>query len=126
MKATTVDYFKTISIPGVSKIVTTENYLLKLLWTVVILCVFGVGVFIISQAVADFYKFDKITNIERVYPENVTFPAITICYYEGYQREHYIDGLLIETDTVSINLLKKFVAFRKLVFIHLKTILTFK
>ena len=126
VKAKTVDYFKTISIPGVPQIVTTESYLLKLLWTVVILAVFGFGFENISLTVADFYKFDKITNIERFYPENVKFPAITICNYEGYQREHYIDGLLIETDTVSINLLKKFVALRKLVFIHLKTILTFK
>jgi len=43
----------------------------------VILAVFGYGFENISQAVADFYKFDVITNIERVNPENVTFPAIT-------------------------------------------------
>ena len=79
MKAKTVDYFKTVSIPGVSQIVTTESYLLKLLWTVVILCVFGFGFENISQAVADYYKFDKITNIERVTQNTVTFPAITIC-----------------------------------------------
>jgi len=113
VKATTVDYFKTISIPGVSKIVTTENYLLKLLWTVVILCVFGVGVFIISQAVADFYKFDKITNIERVYPESVTFPAITICTFQGYSREHYRNGSLIKKDErVYTNLLGQFLNFQ--------------
>ena len=92
---------------------TTENYLLKLLWTVVILCVFGVGVFIISQAVADFYKFDKITNIERVYPESVTFPAITICTFQGYSREYYINGSLIKKDeNVYTNLLKQFLNFQ--------------
>ena len=109
MKATTVDYFKTISIPGVPQIVTTESYLIKLLWTVVILFVFGVGFENISEAVADFYKFDKITNIERVYPESVTFPAITICTHEGrYKREHYRNGSLIKRDRVLTNLLKNF------------------
>jgi hypothetical protein len=86
----------------------------------VILAVFGFGFENISLTVADFYKFDKITNIKRFYPENVTFPAITICNYEGYQREHYIDGLLIETDTVSIILLKKFVDFEKTRFYSFK------
>ena len=120
VKAKTIEYFKTISIPGVHQIVTTESYLLKLLWTVVILAVFGFGCDNISQAVADFNKFDKITNIERVNPENVAFPAMTICTYEGYMREHYINGLLIETDTVSTNLLKKFVDFKRSFFFSFK------
>jgi len=94
--------------------VTTESYPIKLLWTVVILCVFGLGFENISQAVADYYKFDKITNIERVNPENVTFPAITICTSEGYRREHYINGSLIKNDEdiVSTNLLKQFLDFK--------------
>jgi len=113
VKAKTVDYFKTISIPGVSQIVTTESYLLKLLWTVVILCVFGFGFDNISQAVADYYKFDVITNIERVTPENVTFPAITLCTLDGYWRDHYRDGRLVINDRVknNSNLLKQFIIF---------------
>ncbi len=113
VKANTVDYFKTISIPGVSQIVTTESYLLKLLWTVVILCVFGFGFDNISQAVADYYKYDVITNIERVTPENVTFPAITLCTLDGYWRDHYRDGRLVINDRVknNSNLLKQFIIF---------------
>ena len=76
-----------------------------------ILGVFGAGFYIISQAVADFNKFDKITNIERVYPENVTFPAIIICTSEGYSREHFINGSLIQRDIVYTNLLKQFLDF---------------
>jgi hypothetical protein len=101
--------------------VTTESYLLKLLWTVVILCVFGVGFENISEAVADYYKYDKITNIERVYPENVTFPAITICTDQGYARGHYRNGSLIRTNRVSTNLLKHFLEFRNTYFYSLKT-----
>ncbi len=111
IKAKTFEYFKTISIPGVSQIVTSKSYLLKLLWTVVILVVFGFGFDNISQAVADYYKFDKITNIEGVYPESVTFPAIIICISEGYSREHYRNGLLIKKDNVFTNLLKQFLDF---------------
>jgi len=76
--------------------VTTESYLLKLLWTVLILCAFGFGFDNISQAITDYYKFDKITNIERVAPENVTFPAITVCIEPRYFRDHYLNDSLIE------------------------------
>jgi hypothetical protein len=99
VKAKAVDYFKTISIPGVSKIVTTESYLFKLFWTLLVLLIFGFGIENISQAVADFYKYDKITNIERVNPENVTFPAITICT-DGYSKENYINGLFTKSEKV--------------------------
>jgi hypothetical protein len=77
----------------------------------VILGVFGFGFGNISEAVADYYKFDKITNIERVNPENVTFPAIIICSYPGYEREHYRYGSLIQRDIVYTNLLKQFLDF---------------
>jgi hypothetical protein len=79
-----------------------------LFWIVVILSVFGFGFENILEAVADYYKFDKITNIERVYPENVTFPAITICYEGGYSRQHFRNGSLIRNDTVSASLLENF------------------
>ena len=81
-----------------------------------ILSVFGFGFHNISEAVADFYKYDKITNIERYTPENVTFPAITICASEGYRREHYKNGSLIKSDMVKSNLFKLFLDFEETYF----------
>ena len=93
VKDKTVNYLKIISIPGIPQIVTTESYLSKLLWTVLIVVIFALGFENITYAVVDFYKFDKITNIERVTPENVTFPAITICtYYEYYKIHKFKNG----------------------------------
>jgi hypothetical protein len=112
VKSKTVEYFKKISIPGISQIVTTESYLIKILWTVVIICVFGVGFDNISEAVTDYYKFNKITNIERIYPENVTFSAITFCNPSGYNRRHYRNGSLIKSERVYTNLLKQFLNFQ--------------
>jgi hypothetical protein len=79
----------------------------------VILCVFGFGFENISLAITDYYKYDKITNIERVNPENVTFPAITVCTREGYWRDHYKNDVLIEEERVFSNLLKQFVNFKE-------------
>jgi len=86
----------------------------------VILSVFGFGFENISEAVADYYKYDKITNIERVYQENVTFPAITICTPDGYLREHYRNGSLVKIDRDFKNLLKQFLDFESTGFYSFK------
>jgi hypothetical protein len=64
--------------------VSKEGLFYKLFWTILIVLIFAFGFQNISLAVTDYYKFDKITNIERVTPENVTFPAITICSMSLY------------------------------------------
>jgi len=51
IKAKTIDYFKTISIPGIPQIMATENYLFKFIWTVLMIVVFAFGSQNISLAV---------------------------------------------------------------------------
>ena len=67
-----------------------------------ILLVFGFGFDNISQSVSDYYKFDKITNVERVTPDNVTFPAITICASGEYRRERYVNGSVFSSRDIYI------------------------
>ncbi len=43
-----------------------------------------------------------ITNIERVTLENVTFPAITICHWGSYNRDHYLNGTFIKSENILI------------------------
>ena len=93
---------KSISIPGIPQIVTTKSHFFKVIWTILIFLAFAIGFWNISQAINDYYKFDKITNIERVLPTNVTFPAITICAIKSYTRSHYKNGSLTKIDTIQI------------------------
>ena len=102
IKAQSINYFKSVSIPGVSRIATTESFLLKLIWIVLIIITFGIGFQNISLAVTDYYHFDVITNVERVSPSNVTFPAITFCYSGSYKREYYKNRSLIRKDNINI------------------------
>jgi hypothetical protein len=102
VKAKTIGYVKAYSVPGISHIVTTKSYLLKLLSTILILGTFGVGVWTISNAVSDFYKFDTITDTQWVTPDNVTFPAITICAYRLFLRNTYQNGSVIKQEWSSI------------------------
>jgi hypothetical protein len=92
---------KSISIPGISKIVTTESYLLKLVWTLLVLVIFSFGFHNISLSIIDYQNFDVITNIDRVTSSNVSFPAITFCF-PLYSRNHYINGSVTKTEPITI------------------------
>ncbi len=113
IKAKTVDYLKTISIPGIPQIMTTKSYLFKFIWTILIVAIFGFGFQNISLAVNDYYQFDVITNIKRVTLGNVTFPAITIYHWGSYKRDYYLNKTFVKTEIISIksnkvSLIRKF------------------
>ena len=96
IKEKACSYFTTISIPGVPGIFTGNNILLKIIWTLLMLGLFGVGFWNIALAVNDFYNYDVITNIERVTPDNITFPAITICFViDSILRKRIVNQTLI-------------------------------
>jgi len=82
------------------KIVTTKSCIIKLLSIILILGTFVVGVWIISKSVSDFYKFDTITDIRGVSPDNLTFPAITICVLGVYWRTTNRNGSVIKRDRI--------------------------
>ena len=75
---------------------TIEYYLLKAGWTILILILFGFGINNVAYAANNYYQFDVITNIERITPDNVTFPAISLCASPGYFRGHYRNGSLVK------------------------------
>ncbi len=102
IKAKSVDFFKSISIPGFPQIVTTEGYFLKAILILLTLLTFALGFKSISLAATDYYKFDVITNIARVTQNNVTFPAITVCTAFHYNSNHYRNRSVVKTDMVEI------------------------
>ena len=83
------DYFTTISIPGVPGIFTGNNILLKIIWTLLMLSLFGVGFWNIALSVNDYYNYDVTSNIKTETSESVVFPAITICYLGVFTQKIY-------------------------------------
>ena len=63
--------------------------------------IFACGFLNISLAVTDYKHFDVITNIKRVTPSNVTFPAITFCL-PYYYRDHHINGTVKKRELIVI------------------------
>jgi len=110
VKEKTIDYFKTISIPGISKITTTNNLFLKLSWILLIFIVFALGFWNICLAITDYYHYDKITKVERVAPSIVTFPAITIC--SKLRKVFFVDGILLNSLNDTSLSLKNFINWK--------------
>ena len=86
-------------------------------WTLLILLTFALGFWNIGLAVTDYYHYAKITNIESVTPNNVTFPAITICNYQRYQKDLYDNGRLINSSNLTLlndkkSILKNFINWK--------------
>jgi hypothetical protein len=62
----------------------------------------AVGIYNIDLSVNNFYKFETVTNIKRVETMNATFPAITICFFGTYKRDHYRNGTLVGSKEILI------------------------
>ena len=103
IKGKAYNYLTAISIPGVSGVINTNNFVLKMGWILLILLAFAAGFWNIALAVTDYYNYDKITNIERVSPSNVTFPAITICNYLRYRKDLYVNGNFVNSTSLTIS-----------------------
>ena len=69
----------------------------KLIGSILIVVCFLCGIYNIVDLTIDYYKFDIITNIERVTPDNVTFPAITFCA-DIYRVRFFRNQTFIEED----------------------------
>ena len=105
IKDKTVNYFTNMSVPGIRQIALAESFVYKIIWFIMISVVFGIGFWNIYLAVDDYYKFDVITNIERVRPENLTFPAIVFCTTKdrSYKRDHYINGTKVGSEDIYLS-----------------------
>lgn len=102
-------FFATLSVHGVPRIVKTDRWLIKLIWIVMITTSISAGVYIISKSVKDFYRYDVITNIERVRPDRVTFPAVAICKLNMFRKSIYKNLTLIGSELTSEVSLKNFI-----------------
>lgn len=105
-------FLSSISIPGISRIFITEIVLFKVLWTVLILISVSIGFSNIFESVRDFNQYDVITNVERLTPKSVIFPAITVCAEASYIRDHYKNETLSERTSLknsNASIIKNFI-----------------
>ena len=89
-------------IPGIRLIVTTNNNFYRVAWIILMIISVAFGIYNIDLSVNNYYKFETVTNIKRKETMNVTFPAITICFFGTYKRDHYRNGAFIGSKEIPI------------------------
>ena len=102
IKAKAIEYFKSMPIPGIRLIVTTNNNFFRAAWIILMIISVAFGIYNIVLSVNNFYKFETVTNIKRVETMNVTFPAVTLCFLHTYKRDHYRNGTLVGSKEILI------------------------
>jgi hypothetical protein len=72
-------FLSNTSIPGLTCIFTSKSLKFKVVCTLFLLLSFATGLYNISDLSNSYHKYEVITNVVRLTPPNVTFPAITFC-----------------------------------------------
>jgi hypothetical protein len=79
IKELLVEWCSSSTSHGIPNIVRTENWSVKILWSIFVLLSTAFCAFMVTRAVLDYLKNDVVTKI-RVYKEiPAEFPTITIC-----------------------------------------------
>ena len=55
----------------------------RILWVCVIMASFGTLTFVIVQNLIKYFSHPKVVNVDVVYEDELRFPAVTICNYNG-------------------------------------------
>lgn len=108
IKEKTHTFIKSTTVHGLTRIGKTDKLLVKLIWTVILLGSVSFGMTYIVRTIKDYYQYDVITNIERVEPKEVTFPAVTVCQ-SAYYDKFYYNGTFTKSKTFLGNRLKDFI-----------------
>lgn len=89
MRAKGYILFTTMNIPGVARIFKAERYMLKALWTMLVLLFVSLGMYTIHQSAGDFYNYNMITNVETTKSSSASFPAISLCIGYTFSKSAY-------------------------------------
>lgn len=69
------------------------------------------GLFNVSRSLNDYYKYDVITNIERITPKTVYFPAVTICTANEFQVIYYKNDTISKHEITTNNSIRNFLEY---------------
>lgn len=79
LKKISYNFLSSLTVHGVPRIIKSNNSLVRLVWTALIIISVYFGISNIVKTVHEYWAFGVTTKVERFYPKEVTFPAITIC-----------------------------------------------
>lgn len=79
IKSMVVSFVLSFTGHGFSKLITSKNSIVKAIWAFFILIGMAATMYYITMTVEEYFEYNVITNIKTIYPQSITFPAITLC-----------------------------------------------
>jgi hypothetical protein len=73
------------SLPCIPKIISSENYFLKLIWSLSLISLTSLSVYYVAINLTSYLSFRFVTNIAVISEKTQQFPAISFCITSGIQ-----------------------------------------
>ena len=89
LKKATHKFVSNISIYGISRVLKAETFVAKLAWTLMIIASSAYGIINTADSLNDYYQNEVVTKVERIWPEKVTFPAVTVCFPSVLIKDYF-------------------------------------
>ena len=121
IKETIIQYGKTTSVKGLSKVVKSNRISLRFLWLIAFFLAAGVGMFQVGMLLTKYFNYDTYTSISVCSGCHPPFPDVTLCnlnpinlleeyegimqlndyieYIEDYAKEYYKKHTFKDSDT---------------------------
>ena len=99
VKKNYTNFFKSYATRGFQKISSSNSLFFKLFWIIYFLVTISLAIYFTTKAIISYLKYEVIQKTETVFPNQITFPTITLC------SDIFIDRSIINyIDTCSFNL----------------------
>ncbi|GMT00882.1 hypothetical protein PENTCL1PPCAC_23056, partial [Pristionchus entomophagus] len=96
------DFANWSTVGGVPHIANAKTWLVRLFWTVVVLCMGGIFGYQLYTMIARFLQFPAdISTVISI--EQQTFPAVTICNLNPYKKKNVGNGDSLTPFDISLN-----------------------
>ena len=100
LKETFIEFSQRTDINAYGKIFEYENYLVKFLWSIVLLGSLGVTAWVLSWSVLEYSQYGVVSQIGVVYENPTEFPAVTFCDNNPFTTEY--SGFVDQMDIMEI------------------------
>ena len=76
---------KSSSLPCISKILSSDNHFLKLIWSLSLIGLTSLSVYYVAKNLTNYLSFSFVTNIAIISETTPQFPTISFCITSGIQ-----------------------------------------
>ena len=102
LKEITNDVFSTSTMHGLSRIIKTKNWIIKIIWLIFLLTSIGAFINYSIESLYDFLDYKVTTEIRTIYETPTIFPTVTICNKNMFTTDFGIEAIRLTMNDLNI------------------------